>query len=75
MAASEEEMDKWFTSLKKFAFVVLLHIINDFTFAPLIGKGNFADVYVGIKKDTGERYAIKSFDKKKLVHNHNGMVN
>lgn len=74
MAPSEAEAENWFNLLKKNALVVLPHITNDFNFAPLIGRGNFANVFVGISKKSGWKYAIKSVDKSKMVLNPNGMV-
>lgn len=40
----------------------------------MIGKGSFAKVYLAIKKETGEEYAIKAFNKEYVLSQQMGLV-
>lgn len=38
----------------------------------MIGKGSFAKVYLSSKKETGQAYAIKAFNKEFMASQHKG---
>lgn len=45
---------------------------EEFVVTKMIGKGSFAKVYLATKKETGEQYAIKAFNKEFMMEQHKG---
>jgi len=43
---------------------------EDYTFGKLIGEGAYAVVRLAVKKSTGETFAVKIYDKTKLLDDH-----
>lgn len=40
----------------------------------MLGKGNFAKVHQGVKKTTGESFAVKSIEKKKILETPRNLI-
>ncbi len=66
ITANETETDTWYNVLRLKALVVLLSFGDDYSMGPLLGAGNNARVHIGINTMTGDQYAIKTVDKRKL---------
>jgi len=61
---NRNEIKRWYKYLCPFC--VLSNIGNDFEITKDLGKGNFSIVHLGIRRKTGEEYAIKSIYKEKI---------
>ena len=71
---TREEAEKWFNVLKRSALVVLRHASTTYAFGNMIGKGNYAKVHMATHKVTGEKVAIKSINKSRLMDNDRTIV-
>lgn len=61
---TQESLDAW---ISNFSFVCIMDDLqDDFDIIKNIGKGNFADVYMGLCNETNKKFAIKSIKKDKL---------
>ena len=58
------EIKRWYKYLCPFC--ILSNIGNDFEITKDLGRGNFSIVHLGIRRKTGEEYAIKSIYKDKI---------
>jgi len=74
LADTKQESDRWMLKLKYNCLVVLRHATSVYTFGQLIGRGNYAKVHMATHKITGQKYAIKSIFKNKLISNEKTMV-
>jgi len=63
--STEEELESWMQALERIC--VLQDIEEDFSIGELVGTGEFAAVHSGANLATGERVAIKRFDKLMLL--------
>jgi serine/threonine protein kinase len=61
---SVEERQQWVSDLRKSAKTVPITDLYDV--GEQIGKGKFSVVHVGFEKSTGDKYAIKVLEKKKI---------
>jgi len=60
-AANEREYSRWMEALKSAA----CRSVNDFySIGESIGRGSFAEVSLGFDRDTGEKFAIKTIEKR-----------
>ncbi len=74
LTGSLAEAERWHTCLKRNTLVVLRHASNMYSFGQLVGKGNYAKVHIATHKVTGEKFAIKSINKKKAGSNERTLV-
>jgi serine/threonine protein kinase len=63
-AKTKEERQQWVSDLRKSAKTVPITDLYDF--GEQVGKGKFSVVHIGYEKSTGQKYAIKVLDKKKI---------
>ena len=66
-ADSPEEMMRWVTVLRNAPSQTLAPSPSDFTFLRYIGSGYYGKVKLVLKKDTNEKYALKTIHKSKLL--------
>ena len=66
-ADTPEELMKWFTCLKNAPSQTMCLSMDDFNVLKVIGSGYYGVVKLVSKKDTEEKYAIKSIKKNKLM--------
>jgi len=60
-STSQEVYHRWRALLLQMAMFSTFH--EDFIVTKMIGKGSFAKVYLGTKKEDSNKYAIKVFNK------------
>lgn len=65
----EDEMLLWFEKLKQCCIVT--HFQNVYKIQEKIGQGAFAQVYRAIRSADGQQFAVKIFDKQKVLKNKN----
>ncbi|EAY12049.1 AGC family protein kinase [Trichomonas vaginalis G3] len=66
-ADSSEELMRWGTVLKNAPSQTIVLSIDDFTPIRVIGNGYYGKVMLVTKKDTDEKFAIKSIHKSRLI--------
>ena len=71
---SRGEAERWHEALKARTLVVLQGFVDDFSLGPVLGKGHFATVQLGINNFSSAQYAVKSIDKSKLALNDTTLV-
>ena len=74
IANSKEEARNWYNALKLRSLVILSDLTDDFVVGKVLGEGNYAKVKLGIKKETGQEFAIKSIDKQKVIQSPSNVV-
>lgn len=61
----KEDLDKWLDKLSQVAIMTTLR--DDYKMQGEIGRGGQSIVYMGRDRTTGEKVAIKSYDKQRLI--------
>lgn len=61
----EKLIDEWFEKLKRYCLLTKFRLYFDSKH--VLGKGNFAKVWLVQKKDTGKEFAVKAFSKAAIL--------
>ena len=59
-----KDVYEWYESFKRYC--TLLNLKSYYEIGNLLGKGNFARVYEAMKFNNGQKYALKTIEKKTL---------
>jgi len=60
-----EQQARWFDCFKQYC--IRQNLKRNYSIGSLLGKGTFAKVYDVVHNETGQRYALKTLEKKTLV--------
>ena len=66
LSPDEAQIDAWFESLKRYCLLTKFRLYFDSK--QVLGKGNFAKVFLVVKKDTGQELAVKAFAKAAIMN-------
>lgn len=67
---SRENLSKWITAIQTSKISIPLLTMNDFDIISVIGKGFYGKVMLVQHKNSGELYALKTIQKRRLIETH-----